>query len=101
MSYSFSVRGATAAIVLAAAAAAFDERVIAPMPVHKLDRDAALANAEKHLSLIAEPAVDEEIVLAVHGSLGGDIDWTTGEARRVSNAGSGCTAWLEKKPAQA
>lgn len=96
MSYSFSIKAATKAAALAAAAAKFDVEVVASQPVHKVDRDAALANARAHLDLIAEPADGEEVVLSMHGSVGGDIDWTAGQARRLTTAGSGCSASVQK-----
>jgi len=94
MSYSFTVKAATKAAALAAASAAFDSQVLVSQPVHKVDREAALKNAEAHVNLIADPKEGEEVALSMHGSIGGEIDWSAGEVKRLSSAGSGCTAYL-------
>lgn len=98
MSYSFSLKAATKAAALAAAAAKFDAEVLAQQPVHRVDRDAALANAEKHLALVAEPVEGEEVSLSMYGSVGGDVDHGTGDVRRLTTAGSGCTASIIRVP---
>ena len=93
MSYSFTVRGITAAAALAPAAAQMDE-VVRQQPPHKVDRDAALANAQAHLDLLAQPTEDQEIVLSMNGSIGGDLDWNTGDVQRLTSAGSACSAYI-------
>jgi hypothetical protein len=77
MSYSITVRGATAAAALAALAASFDEQVVALQPVHARDRDAALGAAEAMAKQLGTQPEGMEVALSLSGSLG----WTgTSEA---------------------
>lgn len=92
MSYSFSLRAASVAALLAAAVEKMGETV-KQQPVHAVDCDAALKNLEAHAKLVGEPADGEELAASMHGSVGGEIDWNTGEVRRLSTAGSGCTVY--------
>jgi hypothetical protein len=97
MSYSFSAKGATKHHALADAHQKFDE-MVASQPVHKVDREAAFANLQKHMDLLPEAGTDEEVIVSMHGSVGGDMDWSTGEVRRLSTAGSGCSVSVCRKP---
>lgn len=98
VSYSLSLKAATKAAAAALAAAKLDE-VIVSQPVHKVDRAAALANLQAHLDLLPEATEAQEVVVSMHGSVGGDIDWTVGEVRTLSNAGSGCSVSICLKTA--
>jgi hypothetical protein len=97
MSYSFSAKGATKAAATAAAVSQF-EAMLVSQPVHKADREAAFANLKAHMDLVKEPGDSEEVVISMHGSIGGDIDWSAGEVRSLSNAGSGCSVSVCQKP---
>lgn len=74
MSYSLSVRGATKLLALAALAAAFDEKVVTPQPVHAKDRDAVLANAKNAADLVVD-SPDKDISISINGYL----SWSTPE----------------------
>lgn len=67
MSYSFSAKAATKALVLVAIAAKLDEVVVA-QPVHAVDRDQALASAKEMLSVVEDDPA-REISVSVHGSV--------------------------------
>lgn len=97
MSYSFSLRAASVALLCAAAASKFDDEVIATQPVHKADRDAALANLKTHADLVGEPPEGQELSASMHGSVWAELDEGTGAVKRVMNAGSGCSVGFAAK----
>lgn len=65
MSFSFTVRGATAALALAAVAAEM-AKVVEVQPVHKHDAEAVQKTAELYAGLLPEDA-ERDVVLACHG----------------------------------
>lgn len=73
MSYSYTVRAATAALALAAVSAKFDE-IVAQQPTHAKDKDAVLANAKNAVEILE---VDESRDVLVSGS--GFVSWSTDE----------------------
>ena len=70
MSYSFGVRGATKAEVIANVSAELD-KVIASQPIHSLDRAQAQAAAEAFVNVIPDNP-DKDFYVSVSGSLGWD-----------------------------
>lgn len=97
MSYSFSLRAASIVALCAAAAAKFDQEVIATQPVHKADRDAALVNLKTHAELVGEPAEGQDLTASMHGSVWAELDPDTGAVKKVLNAGSGCSVGFAPK----
>lgn len=73
MSYSFAVRGASAAALVALASAELDE-VEAAQPIHTRDREAADSAIAKLVSLVAEPGENHELNMSVAGSCYGEPD---------------------------
>lgn len=70
MSYSFNVRAASKAAVVAAASAELD-KVVAAQPVHAAERAQAQAAVEAFVGLVAEPeGTDQELSVSVNGSVG-------------------------------
>lgn len=65
MSFSFNVRGATAALALAAVAAEL-AKVVEIQPVHKHDAEAVKATAEAYVGLLPEDET-RDVVIACHG----------------------------------
>ena len=61
MSYSFSVKAASKAEAKAAVAREFD-RVVETQPIHARDREAALANANAVIDLLADQAPDGHVI---------------------------------------
>ena len=68
MSYSFSVRGATLALALAAVAAKMAE-VVEQQPVHKTDEPVVNAQAAAVGALLAEAESDRDVLFSVSGSI--------------------------------
>lgn len=68
MSYSFNVQAASKAAAKDAVVAKFDE-VIATQPIHARDKDAALANANAVIDLLADDD-EREISVSVNGYVG-------------------------------
>jgi hypothetical protein len=68
MSYSFNVQAATKAAAKEAVVAKFNE-VIASQPIHARDKDAAIANANAVIDLLAD-GDDREIAVSVNGYVG-------------------------------
>lgn len=92
MSYYFTVKGATKALALAAAAQAMDAIVKGQAP-HKADRDLALKNAENMVGTLREPNELEVVVVTMNGSLGGTLNWNGGEEPQViTSASASCSA---------
>ena len=92
MSFSFSVRGATVAAVVAAATAKMDEAVAA-QPSHAADRDAVVAAAKAYAGMLGKPEKGtQEIMLNIHGSLSGAWDGST--ITRTTGAAIGVQAAL-------
>lgn len=89
MSFSFSVRGATIAAVVAAATAKMDE-VVAQQPAHTADRDAVVSAADDYAEMMGEPDEGEEIMLTIHGSLSGV--WDGGALTRMTASSLGVQA---------
>jgi hypothetical protein len=89
MSYSFTVRAATAAGVLVAAAAEFD-KICESQPIHEADRAHALATLETFVGLVDHVA-DHDFSASVHGSVSAS---TTGELRSAS---VGVNVWLTER----
>lgn len=103
MSYSIGVRGLTVAAALAALAAKFDEMVAAPQPVHKRDRDAALATAEVMTKQLGEQPDGMEVNITLNGSLGwrGAMDYATGiegDGFSITSASVGAQAYYAFPP---
>lgn len=71
MSFSFSVRGATLALALAAVAAELD-KVVAQQPVHAADREQIGKVVESHSALLTEDS-SRDVVIYVSGSIGGNF----------------------------
>ncbi len=67
MSYSFSVRAASASLALAAVGEKLDE-VVASQPVHEADREKALGAAEAFLALVPEKE-GHDYSVSVNGSV--------------------------------
>ena len=65
MSFSFTVRGATAALALAAVAAEM-AKVVEAQPVHKHDTEAVQKTAEAYVGLLPEDE-SRDVVVACHG----------------------------------
>ena len=84
MSYSFNVRGATAALALAAVAAKLEE-VAAQQQSHVVDKAQALAAATAFVELLPTP-IDgaEEISVSISGSVGWRGTW--GDDHRLTHA---------------
>lgn len=98
MSYSITLRAATVAAALALAASRFDAEVVASQPPHKADRDAALKNVEAALGTLSRvPGEGEQIVVQMHGSVGGKLDWqgTDQASQEVTSCTIGASAWIE------
>lgn len=93
MSYSFSIRAATKAAAIAAAAVKLDE-VVAQQPVHKVDRDQALAAVEAFVNILPDDEA-RDVSLSVHGSVGW-MGSTDGE-HSICNASVGVSAGLAPK----
>lgn len=74
MSYSFNIRGATAAALVAALPAKFDE-VVVSQPVHSNDRDQAIAAATAMVGIVSAPPEGQELSVSVSGSL----SWRSGD----------------------
>lgn len=70
MSYSFSIVASNKADAKDKIAAQFDD-VVKNQPVHAIDRDAAQANAEAFLAVLADPSETQEI----SGSVSGYVSW--------------------------
>ena len=79
MSYSFSVRGATVALAVAAIAPKFDE-VVSCQPAHAKDRDAAVAAGTAIAALVSEPGDGQEVSISVSGWLHWSVPVAAGEA---------------------
>jgi hypothetical protein len=67
MSYSFSAKGATAALARAAAEAEID-KILGYQPVHAKDKEAILANIDAVTSLLAEDA-NKDVQINCNGYL--------------------------------
>lgn len=80
MSYSFSVRAASVAALVAAASVEFD-RIVASQAPHAKDRPAALATIEGIANVITAPADGADYQATVSGSLGGA--WTNNTIETV------------------
>ena len=83
MSYSFSVRGASRIALIENVGAKLDE-VVAGQPMHKHDRDQALASTKAFVEILPEPKAGQELMVSVHGSVGwmdhgaeGDVELTS------------------------
>ena len=91
MSYSFFVRAATAAAVMAAASEKMAEIVVA-QPVHAYDKDQALAHAAALVGQM-QPSESQDISVSMNGSI-----WKDGDAvKSLSIAAS--VAVVDKKKA--
>jgi hypothetical protein len=89
MSYSFSVRAATRAAVLALVAAELD-KVKEAQPMHSHDRDQALAAATAFVEIMPDGKAGYEIGVSMHGSVGWSGD-SAGDYE-ISGAGVGVSA---------
>lgn len=93
MSYSFNVRGATQAAVLEAVGAELD-KVVEAQPMHKVDRDQALAAAKAFVELLPTNVDDRDFSVSVNGSVG----WLQGEGEDpnivITGVGFGVSASL-------
>lgn len=93
MSYSLSVRGATAAAALAAAAVRFDQIVEQQSP-HEVDKKPAMDAAEAFAALL--PAHDnKDVAITMSGSLGGT--WDQGKLTMITSANVNVTVSLVDK----
>lgn len=68
MSYSFSITAKTKVVATERVKAELD-RIVNGQPSHAADRDAAQNAAEASISVLIDPAENEEIFVAVSGSL--------------------------------
>lgn len=93
MSYSFSVLATDKTLAKITVAAKFDEVVTPHQPIHKRDRDAALAVASAMIDLL----VDDD-AMDVSVSLNGYVSWRDNLKDDASNplvaASVGCSAAL-------
>lgn len=90
MSYSFSVRASDKAAAIEACKARMAE-VVQQQPCHAADHDAAIANMEAVVGLVAEdPSM--HVAVSMSGYLGGE--WAQGELARVTSANVMCQAGL-------
>lgn len=69
MSYSFSVRAKSKDDAAAKSGVSMAE-VVEAQPVHKADKDAAIAAVDELLGTVVEPGEDESVTINVSGSLG-------------------------------
>lgn len=94
MSYSISIRAPSKAAALEAVAAKFDEQVMPQFPIHKLDRDAVLANAQAAIAQLADDDT-KDVTVALNGYLSwsGTGDFTLYTAP-VTAVGISCGAGL-------
>lgn len=75
MSYSFSVRGATVALALAAASQAF-AKVVEDQPVHAADMEPALGTASVFADLL-KPDDSKDVAITMNGYLNWQHTQTT------------------------
>lgn len=68
MSYSFSVKASNKSAAKEAVAAKFDE-VLAVQPIHQRDKDAALANVNSVIDLLADD-LTRDVSVSVNGYVG-------------------------------
>jgi len=88
MSFSFTVAAADKAAAKAAAAAKFDEAVVAYQPMHARDRAAVLANVNAVVDLLAD---DDTKNVSV--SCSGYLSWSgPTESPVISTASISCSA---------
>lgn len=91
MSYSIQFRSTSKVEHLRAVIeAAFDRQVMAYQVAHKVDREAAIDNVMRLAEIMGDPPDGEDFVIHMHGSIGGDIDWSTGEVKKLSTMSTGC-----------
>lgn len=94
MSYSFTVRAATHA----EAKAQIDvelEKVVQQQPVHAVDRAHAKAVAATFIDLLPDATADQEVIVAMHGS----VSWSGATAApTLTGASIGASAYLSAKP---
>jgi len=93
MSYSFSIRAATKAAAIAAAAVKLDE-VVAQQPIHKVDRDQALAAVEAFVNILPDDEA-KDVAVIVNGSVG----WVGSTDTTICSAGVGINAGHVNKEA--
>lgn len=91
MSYSFTVRAASLAAALAAAAAEFD-KIIETQPAHAKDKDAALVNAANVANCVGERA-EHDVVIAMHGS----VSWNTANPDALTACSASASVWCESR----
>lgn len=97
MSYSFTAKGDTRDAAKANVAAKFDE-VIAGQASHVADREAVLAAAGSAIDLVhREPGEGEQILVNMHGSIGGT--WSGSAIIDLTSVNFGITAYIAKKEA--
>jgi hypothetical protein len=94
MSYSFSAKGATKAEAIADAEMKF-AKVVSEQPVHLADQEAALIAMRMMVDLCADPLPDEEILITMHGSVGGE--WDGGLIKRLTSVSGGSSAATSRK----
>lgn len=84
MSYSFSVRGATAALALAAASEAF-AKVVESQPVHAADQGPALGAASVFADLL-HPNDSKDVAISMNGYVSWQNQPTDGELPKLTTA---------------
>lgn len=97
MSFSFTLTAAGKAAAKAAVVKKLAE-VVQSQPVHAHDALQIGTTAEAMIERLEEPNEQQQLVVSVSGSLGGDIDWTLGEVRKLTTANMGVTAYITAKP---
>lgn len=96
MSYSFSKRGATRAIVMGLVVAALDE-VVAQQPIHAADRKQAEAAAQSFLDIVPEANENQEYFVSVSGSVAYTWDGEKNVVKEVVGASINVNASLVNK----
>jgi hypothetical protein len=92
MSYSFSFTAASAHEATRQIREEFDT-IVASQPSHTADKEAVIVAAQALVRLLAEPSENEELLVAVHGSL----SWNYDSPEKFTAAGASIGVSLRQK----
>lgn len=95
MSYSFTVRGATKALALAAVQAQM-QAVVEQSPCHQADAAQAVDTAKAYIDVLPDQDA-KDVVVTLSGSLAGQ--WVGNDLERISSAGVSVSASLAGREA--
>lgn len=97
MSFSFGFTAASKALAKTEVVRKMAQTV-REQPVHAVDAVAVIETAHRYIDGLVDPAEGQVIGGTISGSVGGDIDWTTGTVNAVAGANIGVSVYLTTAP---